>query len=225
MYCIESEKMKKNSKYFLQIGLYSTLVAVSIFFVSIFRPFTIVDNNQSNLICSADKHKYESAPNFIFAINENLDSFNDAKARKLCQFQIIRDYNSTYQTPVQKNYTFLPTMQQESSWLNAFFAGIFILLIGKKIIEFTTHTKIQAIFETNNVLLLFISALYVCAVYLFVLQQPANMLYCKKKVQTQLYNFTQVIKKNGAPEKIEMNEYVQKTMTEMYTTCIQSSNW
>ncbi len=127
--------MKKKLFTLLYITVYATLVALSFGAFIVFRPFMYVENNQSSIICTKDKHTYETAPNLIFAIDDVLDEFNDAKARKLCEFQIIHDYDNTFKTPIHKNYMFIPKKEQESSLFNGLFASGVVFILGAFIIE------------------------------------------------------------------------------------------
>ncbi|MBI2641193.1 hypothetical protein HYW87_01190 [Candidatus Roizmanbacteria bacterium] len=100
----------------------------------LFRPFMYIDNDHSYILCNKDKIRYELGPNVIFAIDKKLDPFNDAKARKLCEHQIIRDYINSYPVPEKINYTFLPQKLQESSWLGALFSAILTFAVGSFLI-------------------------------------------------------------------------------------------
>lgn len=131
--------MKTNlaAKLFFQIYiiLYIILFSLSIGSFVLFRPFTYIDNDHSYVLCKSDNVRYELGPNYIFAVGEQLDPFNDAKARKLCEHKIIRDYNHSYPTPEKQNYTFLPAKFQDSSWLNAIFAFLITFFLGMGFIE------------------------------------------------------------------------------------------
>lgn len=114
---------------------HTVVVAIAFTASSIYRPFTFVDNDHSYVLCHQSNTKYETSPNLIFAVDEKLDPFNDKKARKLCQYQIIKDYGDTYATPGQINYTFLPALRQESSWLQAAFAFFIVYVFGSVVIS------------------------------------------------------------------------------------------
>ena len=119
----------------LYLFFYSLLLAVVFGVFIVFRPFTYIDNDHSNVICRTDNAHYETSPNLIFLIDEHLDKLNDVKARKLCQYHIIRDYNNTYESPTHINYTLLPAIAYESSWINDIFVCLVTFFIGASLIE------------------------------------------------------------------------------------------
>lgn len=115
---------------------YSLLLSLTLFVFVIFQPFSYIDNDHSNLMCQGNNVPYETSPNMIFLIDKKLDKSNDSKARKLCQYHIIRDYNNTYETPHTLNYTLLPAESIESSWLSDIFICLIVFLSGSLLIEF-----------------------------------------------------------------------------------------
>lgn len=117
------------------IFLYSLVFSFAIAAILVFRPFTYVENDHTYILCHTDQVRYETSPNFIYAIETKLDSFNDAKARKLCAYHIISDYINMYKIPKEVNYTFLPDKRTESAWPNALFGGFLVFLLGSAVIE------------------------------------------------------------------------------------------
>lgn len=61
--------------------------------------------------------------------------------------------------------------------------------------------------------------------FLFLLKDISHNIFCKKRNDKFLYNYSQSVKKNGAPEKIENDVVLQEKLREMYDTCLQSSDW
>ena len=120
---------------FFYISIYSLLITLSFSISLFFMPFKYVDNDHSYISCFSDGRRYETSPNYIFALDDKLDSFNDIKARKLCEYKIISDYNNTYSTPASVNYEFLPVVFQDSSWLNVIFVFLLTFVIGSALLE------------------------------------------------------------------------------------------
>ncbi len=102
--------------------------------VRFFKPYAYVENNTSYLMCD-DGSRFETGPNSIFSLESRLDPVNDKKARKLCQYKIIRDYGDTYKASSQINYRFYPDIKNESSWINAVLAGVTVFILGSVLIE------------------------------------------------------------------------------------------
>jgi len=113
--------------------LFLTSIVISVFLI--YRPFVYVDNIHSYVICNNDGGKFEIGPNFIYTFNSYLDRNNDSKARKLCEYRLIRDYTNTINEPEKRNYVFYPVTIQESGWINALLVSITTFIIGTIIIE------------------------------------------------------------------------------------------
>ena len=127
--------MKKFISGFYHVFLYSIVLALSFSSFLLFRPYEYVDNDHSYIRCFKDGISYETSPNLIFAIDTKLDSFNDAKARKLCEHKIISDYINSYSTPPKINYEFLPALSEKSSWPAALFVFLLTFLAGSFVVE------------------------------------------------------------------------------------------
>ena len=129
-------RLKKNSmKTIFYITLYGIVLALSFSIALTFAPFEYVDNDHSYISCFNDGKKYEASPNYIFALDTKLDSFNDIKARKLCEHKIISDYINSYSTPAIVNYQFLPAVTEDSSWLNVAFVFLLTFFSGSLLVE------------------------------------------------------------------------------------------
>lgn len=124
-------------KIFLFFNLlgYSLLVAISLFVFTIYRPFTYIDNMRSYIICNKDGRKFDIGPNYIYSFTNKLDSFNDAKARKLCEYGLIKDYHNSLETPTNLNYQFHPVYTTDSHWLRAIILSSLVFTIGLIAIE------------------------------------------------------------------------------------------
>lgn len=133
--------------YFL---IYLILIAVSGGIFYIFRPFTYIDNNKSYLICEKG-NSYIIGPNLVYSFSGKLDNFNDKKARKVCEYGVIRDYGDTFKTPLKINYTFYPITSQESSWLQSCFAFLLSMIFGTILIETLTIPFSFLAFKKNHI--------------------------------------------------------------------------
>lgn len=118
----------------LYLIAYVILASFSLAVFTIFRPFKYVDNVGSYLLC-LNESKYYSGPNLVFSFDGKLDSYNDKKARKVCQYGIIRDYKDEFKASDQINYDYHPVYMQESSISDAVLALLLTLLTGSIIIE------------------------------------------------------------------------------------------
>lgn len=190
--------------------------------------------------CQPSREEYEINPNLIFAINEKLDPFNDGKARKLCQYHIIRDYNNAYSVPKEKNYIFKPALLQESSWLNAVFAvfltaiiEVLLILIFLRMVSISNlayHKKnINQLLSFHyssikkKALIMFEIILTLALaffIYMTVFREITMKAYCKKITAIQLYNFRQAIRQNGANQEVEENEQVGHFLRKLNQKCV-----
>ena len=195
---------------------YSLIIFLSISVFMLFRPFPYVDNDRSYILCYTNRVRYEITPNLIFAVDSQLDNFNDSKARKLCAYQIISDYNNVYPTPKEKNYTFLFAKTTQSSWPNALFAAFLVYLSGLVLVR-----SLGILRHPPNKKYFLISLIFGFIIYFFFIKDPANKLFCKRQADFKLYNFLKAVKKNSAPEKIELNEEVKKFVSNLYNDCIK----
>jgi len=69
-------------------------------------------------------------------------------------------------------------------------------------------------------ILFFLTGILGIFLYLLILKAPSNSLYCKKQVDSRLYNFRQAVKKNGADEKVEENEVINNFLVNLYNECL-----
>lgn len=121
--------------FILYLLLYQVLFSFVVGVFLIYKPFAYLDNITSYIICQKNKAKFEIGPNFIYSFNHVLDKYNDQKARKICEYGLIRDYANSLKIPETQNYTFFPVYRQESSWIDAFFISFIVLLVGAVAIE------------------------------------------------------------------------------------------
>ncbi len=119
----------------IYILFYSILTSLSMGIFLIFQPFAYVDNNQSTIYCIEKNTQHQIGPNFIYTFSSSFDSYNDSKAKKICEYSIIRDYYDAYPKPVKNNYKLNIVYTKESSLPEAFFASVIFFLAGSCSIE------------------------------------------------------------------------------------------
>lgn len=124
----------KNILIFLYLFSYTIIVSFSFAVFMILKPFSYIDNVNSYIVCD-NESRFDIGPNFIYSFEDKLDEFNDGKARKLCEFNLIKDYGKSLKTAKKLNYVFYPVYKQESSIQNSFLGFIITLLFGILAIE------------------------------------------------------------------------------------------
>ncbi len=123
----------KNIFYFIT---YAVLISISLGAVLVYKPFTYIDNSKSSIICTKNGSKYEIGPNFIYVLGNKIDKFNDIKARKLCEYGLVKDYSGSLKIPENVNYSLEIVKTKDSSWIDAILSGIVIFFL--EIIFFET---------------------------------------------------------------------------------------
>ena len=217
----------------LNIFAHSAIISLALGSLFIFKPFTYIDNAQSQIICNKDGQTFELGWNFIYTFSDKLDSFNDTKARKLCEYKIIKDYSNTYQTPAIRNYDFRPKYIQESSWPEAIFMFFAMLIFGALIIELTNNTlKVRKSSSTHpegekitkislpSFLLFFTSIFFASLLFFFLFKKPAAMIYCKRQVARKVNNFKRIIFKYGIIPIPEEDEHIKSILPDLYESCL-----
>lgn len=119
---------------FIYLVFYTLILALAAGSFIIFRPIVYVDSTKAKIYC-ADGKEYGANAVFIFSLNGGLDEFNDKKARKLCEYGTIFDYQDAFAIPAKINYRFDPVFYQESSYPEAGLGFILTFTIGAFIIE------------------------------------------------------------------------------------------
>jgi len=114
---------------------YSIIISISLGALVIYKPVTYIDNGKSSIVCTKNNQKFEMGPNFIYIFGDKIDDFNDSKARKLCEYGLVKDYGNTLQKPSNVNYTLDIVMTQDSSWTNAIIAAFVLFIFGMIVIE------------------------------------------------------------------------------------------
>jgi hypothetical protein len=197
---------------------YIIALLTSIGILYIFKPYKYIDNATSLIICSKDSRSYEAGWNFIYSFDVRLDVFNVAKAGKLCEYGIIKDYGNTVKTPSETNYRFKPKYIQESSWGDAilmFFAafilgGLIIQLLFPKLTFKTTLTLLIIALTTSPI------------VFFLLIKNPAVEIFCARQVARKVNNFKRVIFKYGIFPIPEEDTHIKSVIPGLYQTCLSN---
>lgn len=128
--------------FFVYIFTYIILVLSSFAVFFVFYPFKYIDPNESKIYCN-NGMSHQTNSILVFSVDGTLDSFNDAKARKFCEYGTIMDYYDFYQKPVQINYKFAPIYKTESSVFEALLLSLVFFSFGAIVIETIFRNKIK----------------------------------------------------------------------------------
>ncbi len=203
----------------LYLFLYLVLTTLSVGVFFIFRPFILLDNSKSYLLCK-NNYRYFIGPNLVYSFDGKIDAYNDKKARKVCEYGIIRDYGDTFKTP-SLNYDFNPIYSQESSWSNAAFAFFLAFCLGAILIE-VTFKAVSLLFLTKKQMLQFILIIFFLNItggifFNFLMKKPAAEVFCQKKVNTMILNFKLSINFTSQSEE---EKYVNGFTKQLYQQCL-----
>ena len=141
---------------------YCISIALCIGVFIIYRPYVYVDNITSSITCDTNGSSFETRPNFIYTFTDSLDTFNDKKARKLCEYGLIKDYSDSLKNLSSVNYVFKPIYIQESSWIDAviaFFISFLICIACIEIVRKIFFKKFEGVIE-RTILLFFLRLIY-----------------------------------------------------------------
>ncbi|OGK22180.1 hypothetical protein A2866_03415 [Candidatus Roizmanbacteria bacterium RIFCSPHIGHO2_01_FULL_39_8] len=207
--------------------LYIIIVAISMGAFFIFQPFSFVDNGKSKIACD-NGSSFEIGPNFIYTFTDKIDSFNDAKARKICAYNIIRDYGNAYKTPQSSNYGFKPVYIKNSSWGDAWLilvatfllGSIFIQGIKRVFFESTKDPLFTEFFKWNFFAVVFIFLGII--LFLIVIRKPARHIHCQLQIAQKVVNFRNSAFQGGIIPIPEENAHINSSIKTLYETCIGS---
>lgn len=194
---------------FLYLVTFFILVSISIGLFIAFKPYKFVDNDKAKVICSKNGSSFDIGPNYIYTLTDHLDDFNDKKARKLCEYNIIRDYGDAYKTPETKNYQFKPVFSTDSGWGDAFLMTSIPLLLSFILIS----RRKQNISYIIAVIAL--SSLF----FIFFLKKSAVSIYCRRQLAAKVVNFRNSAFKSGVIPIPEENKHIDPTVKSLYEKC------
>ncbi|MBI4009304.1 hypothetical protein HY357_03655 [Candidatus Roizmanbacteria bacterium] len=220
--------MHSNSKIVVKITYILVcilLISISFGAMSIFLPFTFVDNDQSKLICDKNAASFDIGPNYIYTLEDRLDAFNDEKARKLCEYSIIRDYGNFYQTPQNINYQFKPVYAKDSSWGDALLIGLATFFFGVLIIEGLQKIFVKQIHLTGQYRLGIVYGFILLGgaiVFLIFLRKPAKSLFCQRQIARKVVNFRNSAFQGGVIPIPEEDKHINSLTKTLYETCLKS---
>lgn len=205
--------------------LYGILIGFSLSVFFIFKPFPYVDNDASQIVCTKSGGSFTIGPNYIYTFGSKLDSFNDAKARKLCEYGVIRDYGNTYQTPQRLNYRFKPVFVKDSSWGDSILMGVAVFLLGATFIEMIKKGIIflakQKERHQQLSLMYFICSIFLGIVFFaIVLRAPTQNAFCTRKIARQVVNFRNSTFKYGVISVPEEDIHIRDSGQVLYQKCL-----
>ena len=98
--------------------LYFICVALVVGYAYTSLPYEYLDDWNSTIICTNGK-SYPSGTNSIYVSEGRLNDDGDIDARKLCTYDVIRDYTNQYKTPKEKNYNLITLHATRGSYKEA----------------------------------------------------------------------------------------------------------
>lgn len=200
----------------LYLVSYIALLSIAIGVLYIFKPYEYVDNATSMIICNKDTRSFETGWNFIYSFDGKLDSFNDTKARKLCEYNSIKDYGNSLKTPLIVNYKLEPKYIQESSWADALLMFFATFIFGVIVIQFLFSKLNFKIIPTFLLVFLITSPI----VFFALIKKPAGEIYCKRQIARKVNNFKRIIFKYGIFPIPEEDSHIKKLLPNLYQSCL-----
>ncbi|OGK25482.1 hypothetical protein A3A46_02895 [Candidatus Roizmanbacteria bacterium RIFCSPLOWO2_01_FULL_37_13] len=204
----------------LRAVFYILLAALSLGMLNVFKPYTYLDNNSSQIICDKSGAPFDIGPNFIYTLEDKLDSFNDQKAQKLCEYGIIRDYGSSYKTPDKPNYQLKPKMVKESSWGDAILMAAAIFIFGAILIEMLLSRKGFNLKKHYMVVYFILLTIASFALYVFVTKPIAVKVFCQRQIAQKVVNFRNSAYKNGVYPIPEEDKHIGSLLGPLYEKCL-----
>lgn len=222
LHCRKKSKMKL---YLLIYAVFCCLVfCLSLGIFYIFKPYTYIDNAKFTLICK-NGNRYAGGWNFIYTFEDKLDSFNDIKARKICQYNAIKDYGNGLKTPDDVNYRFAPIFTQESSWPDAIFMFFAALIIGTIFIEALTPIFFSKLSKKQSPMIFIISFIVLVPLLFFlIIKKPADIIFCSRQVARKVNSFKRIIFKYGLYEIPEEDSHINSLIDPLYQKCLKSQD-
>ena len=219
LYVLKNYVLQKQNNMIKKLLILTLVFSLATAAFFLFKPFNYIDNDQSAVLCDNGRALINIGPNYIYSFEDKLDSFNDIKTRKLCQFNTIRDYNDTYKTPETINYQFKPVYSQDSSWPDALLMASVVVLTAWLLIGFFEKKDLQNYFSFKYI---FISFLLGITVYFVVLRQPTISLYCQRQIAQKVVNFRNSAFKYGVLSVPEEDKHIKEITPEIFQKCLRS---
>lgn len=201
-----------------QIIIFSFLIWLALFVGNIVKPFTYVDNATSQIVCDKNGQSFEAGWNFIYTFTDRLDTFNDEKARKLCEFNIIKDYSHFYKNPLKTNYRFEPKLIQESSWPDAILIFFAVIVLGTTVIGRFS----KRVFILKYVIL---SAAIGLMLFFLVFKKPSAVIFCQRQIARKVNNFKRVIFKYNIFPIPEEDQHIESILPNIYQNCLKKEGF
>lgn len=206
--------MNNTIKAFIILTL-TFLFSAGAFFL--FKPFKYIDNDKSTILCQSGA-VFTIGPNYIYSLDDKLDRFNDDKARKLCQFNTIRDYNNTYQVPKIINYQFNPVSWQNSNWGDAVLVASTVILIGWFALGFFLKDDYKKYLSYRFI---FLCLLFSCLIFLVFLKKPVAKLYCQRQSAEKVVNFRNSAFKYGVISIPLEDKHIKDSLAGINDKCLK----
>jgi hypothetical protein len=178
----------------------------------IFKPFTYVDNDKSKIVCNNNGASFDAGPNYIYTLDQSLDGFNDVKARKLCEFNTIRDYIQAYKTP-SMNYQFKPVYTTNSSWGDALLMTLITFVVGTFAIE---------IAKKRTALTFLFLAVFIFLSYFLYFQKNALKIFCQRQIAEKVVNFRNSAYKGGVIAVPEEDTHIKSLVNSLNKQCLKN---
>lgn len=210
-----------SAKKIIYFIVYLIVLTISLGVFVVFKPFTYIDNDKSRVVCNKNNASFEIGPNYIYTFGNKLDQFNDEKARKLCEYSIIRDYGNTYKTPAEINYSFIPSYVKNSSWGDALLVSFAGFLIGSFIIE--TLNLFLNKKHVINITYIVVSFLPALIFFFFFLKNIAVKINCKRQIAQKVVNFRNSAFKSGVIPIPEEDKHINLIIKPLYEKCLRSN--
>ncbi len=204
------------------IILYTIVFSTSLFVFYIFKPFTYLDNAQSKIICNKNGAVFEIGWNFVYSFDGKLDAWNDIKARKICEYNAIKDYVNAVKTPQEVNYHFEPIYITESSWPDAIFMFVSTLIVGIIIAEIVS-SRLKSHKPLKKIMMIVPIALAL-VLFLFLFKKPAAQVFCQRQVARKINNFKRIIFKYGIVPIPEEDKHIKSITPALFEACLKSEH-
>lgn len=197
----------------LTIFAFSFILAFLFGLFLYFIPFTYIDNAKSQIVCE-NKQVFDMGPNYIYAFDRVLDSFNDVQARKICAFGAIRDYDGVLQPPKKINYDVIFIRANSSDWFTSIFMFVLMFMSGMILFQ---RTKLD---QKTAFIITIISSLF----FLLIIK-PVNNLRCLNKTAQQVMSFRNAAYRNGVFNHPALEKHISESYRILYSKCLSNKKF